>query len=603
MPDDPSRTALPKRQKRMLRHFLRLSLGFWRSEAKLAAWILGLSFIGCLFLKVGVDLAVNWWNKYFFDALQERQTQQLFYSILIVLFLAVLSAGIAGLLQYVRMRFQLRWREWLTKTLIERWMGERRFYQLSILDFVDNPEGRVAEDGRLSIELFVDFTGGVFNAFLAAASFIGVLWFIGGSMNIFGLEIPGYLVIAVVLYSGLTSFGMWLIGRPLIDRVEYKAAGEADFRYEMTRTRENAETIALIGGDDDERTNLGRSFDEVASRWMQVAIRQARMMFLNGGNNVLAPVIPLLLGAPKFLSGELSLGELMQAAAAFTQVQTSLNWLADNSLRLADWFASARRVAQLDMAFARLDRVTDSASENTIDMGESEDGALHLVNLCIKQHDGTLMLADADVIIPRGEKVMVKGDSGTGKSTLIRAMAGLWPWGSGSILRPRDARMAFMPQRPYLPLGTLRDAIDYPREEEPATTERLEELLRACGLEHLIPRLDEEDNWSSILSGGEQQRIAFARVLLKTPDLIIMDEPTSALDELSQTRMMDLLRNDAPQSTVVHVAHRPGLERFHDREIYLKREGNAPAHVETRPRTGLWGFGKRLMGRAAGKRL
>ena len=600
MPDDPSPQAqVPDLQKRMLRHFMRLSLGFWRSEAKLAAWVLSLAFIGCLFLKVGVDLAVNWWNKYFFDALQNKETQQLFYSILIVLVLAALSAGIAGLLQYVRMRFQLRWREWLSKTLIQRWMGERRFYQLSILDFVDNPEGRVAEDGRLSIELFVDFTGGVFNAFLSAASFIGVLWFIGGSLNVFGVEVPGYLVVAVVLYSSLTSFGMWLIGRPLIERVEYKAAGEADFRYEMTRTRENAETIALIGGDEDERANLGRSFDEVAARWIQVAVRQARMMFLNGGNNVLAPVIPLLLGAPKFLSGDLTLGELMQAAAAFTQVQTSLNWLADNSLRLADWFASARRVAQLDAAFNRLDHVTDSKSKNTIDMGDSDDGALHLVNLCIKQHDGTLMLADADVVINRGEKVLVKGDSGTGKSTLIRAMAGLWPWGSGSILRPRDARIAFMPQRPYLPLGSLRDVIDYPREEEPAKTERIEELLRACGLEHLVPRLDEEDHWSSILSGGEQQRIAFARVLLKTPDLIIMGEPTSALDELSQTRMMDLIRDDAPESTVVHVAHRPGLERFHDREIHLKREGNEPAHVETRAR-GLWDLGKRLMGKTAG---
>ena len=462
---------------------------------------------------------------------------------------------------------------------------------------MDNPEGRVAEDGRLSIELFVDFTGGIVNAFLSATSFIGVLWFIGGSLNVFGVEVPGYLVIAVVLYSGLTSFGMWLIGRPLVDRVEYKAAGEGDFRYEMTRTRENAETIALIGGDEDERANLGRSFDEVASRWMQVATRQARMMFLNGGNNVLAPVIPLLLGAPKFLSGELTLGELIQAAAAFTQVQTSLNWLADNSLRLADWFASARRVAQLVAAFQRLDKVSDRDSTNTINMGESDDGALHLVDLCIKQHDGTLMLADADVTIARGEKVLVKGDSGTGKSTLIRAVAGLWPWGSGSILSPRNARMAFMPQRPYLPLGTLRDVIDYPRDEEPASTERIEELLRACGLEHLVARLDEEDHWSSILSGGEQQRIAFARILLKTPDLIIMDEPTSALDELSQTRMMDLLRQDAPDSTVVHVAHRPGLERFHDREIYLKREGNEPAHVETRVRGGLLDLGKRLLGK------
>ena len=596
----PQAKTPPFLQTRLLRYFAKLSLGFWSGQTRFIAYVLGLGFIGCLFLKVGADLAVNWWNKYFFDALQSHDANRLFYSIIIVLALAGLCAGIAGLLQYVRMRFQLRWREWLSKTLIKRWMGERRFYQLSILDFVDNPEGRIAEDGRLSIELFVDFTGGVVNAFLAATSFIGVLWFIGGSLTIFGVEIPGYLVVAAVLYSSLTSLAMWLIGRPLVDRVEYKAAGEADFRYEMTRTRENAETIALIGGDDDERANLGASFDELARRWMEVIKRQTRMMFLNGGNNVLAPVIPLLLGAPKYLAGEMTLGDLMQAAAAFTQVQTSLNWLADNSLRLADWFASARRVAALDVAFNKLDGVSDSHGDNTINMGESDDGALHLCNLCITQHDGTVMLADADVVIPRGEKVLVKGDSGSGKSTLIRAIAGLWPWGTGSILRPQKVRTAFMPQRPYLPLGTLRDVIDYPRDEdEPAPTQRIEELLRACGLEHMVKRLDEEDNWTGILSGGEQQRIAFARVLLKRPDLVIMDEPTSALDELSQTRMMDLLSNDLPQSTVVHVAHRPGLERFHDREIYLKREGDEPAHVEETSTASFWGLGRRIFRKPA----
>ena len=589
-------------QQRLLRRFALLAFGFWRGRTRIKAWGFTVGLFLALLLNLAVAVAVNGWNKLFFDALQYKNEQRIVFSIFLVLVLAVLSALTVALLQQVRMRLQLRWREWLTKTLVRRWMERRRFYQLSILDLVDNPEARMAEDGRLAIELFVDFTAGVTNAVLTAASFVGVLWFIGGSLTMWGVEIPGYLVIAAILYSGVTSFGMLLIGRPLVARVEEKAAAEADFRYALTRTRENAETIALIGGDDDERAKLDGSFDALAGRWVKVIGRQTRMIFLAGSNNVLAPVIPLLLGAPKYLAGEISLGDLMQAAAAFTQVQNALNWLSDNSLRLADWFASARRVAALDSAFTQLDSLAEGPEGHAIDLAFSDDGALHLRGLSIAQHDGKVMLADAEVRIKPGEKVLVKGDSGTGKSTLIRAMAGLWPWGSGQILRPRDARIAFMPQRPYIPLGTLRHALDYPHDATPIEPGRTEAMLRACGLDHFIARLDEEENWSGILSGGEQQRLAFARVLLKRPDIIIMDEPTSALDELSQTRMMELLREEVPDAMVLHVAHRPGLDRFHDREIHLKREPGHPATVEETP-SDIWLAGRRWLSKVgAGER-
>ena len=583
-----------KIQSRLLRRFALLSLGFWRGRTALKAWLFTIALLLALLMNLGAALAVNAWNKFFFDALQYKDEHRILLSVELMLGLTLVSAVTAAVLQQTRMRLQLRWREWMSKTLVRRWMERRRFYQLSILDLVDNPEARMAEDGRLSIELFVDFTAGVTNAALTAASFVGVLWFIGGSLTLFGVEIPGYLIIAAILYSGLTSFGMWLIGRPLVERVEKKAAAEADFRYELTRTRENAETIALIGGDEDERAKLEGSFDALALRWLKVIASQTRMMFLSGGNNVLAPVIPLLLGAPKYLAGEMSLGDLMQAAAAFSQVQYALNWLSDNSLRLADWFASARRVSALDSAFTELDKLAEGPEGHVIDLNYSDDGALHLRGLTIAQHDGKVMLGDADVRIQRGEKVLVEGDSGTGKSTLIRAIAGLWPWGSGSILRPRNARIAFMPQRPYIPLGPLSRALDYPHDDTPLDPERAKAMLQACGLDHFIVRLDEAENWSGIMSGGEQQRLAFARVLLKRPDIIIMDEPTSALDELSQTRMMELLRSELPDAMVVHVAHRPGLDRFHDREIHLKREMGQPATVEETP-ADIWKAGRRWL--------
>ena len=559
----------------LLRHFTKLSFGFWTGPTRSKATLFALVLLACLLLNLAPAIAVNRWNKFFFDALQNKDPRLILISIGLMLTLVIASALTSVALLQARMRFQLGWREWLTQTLVRRWMERRRFYQLSVLRLVDNPEARIAEDGRIAIELFVDFATGVTNALLMAASFVGVLWFIGGSVTFWGMTIPGYLVIAVAIYSAATSYGMLLLGRPLVARVEAKLVAEADFRFELSHTRENAETIALIGGDDAEREKHYDRFRQVALRWIAVIGRQSRMLFLSSGNNVLAPVIPLLLGSPKYLAGEMSLGDLMQAAAAFVQVQLALNWLADNSLRLADWFASARRVAALDLFFNNLDELATGSADKMIDLGFGDDDALHLCGLSIAQHDGTLVLADADAVIGRGEKVLVKGETGTGKSTLIRAMAGLWPWGSGRILRPKDARIAFMPQQPYLPRGTLRHVLDYPRDGTPPDSRRTEEILAACGLTHLVPRLDEEQSWSDVLSGGEQQRLGFARVLLKRPDIIIMDEPTSALDELGQTRMMELLCEEAAGSTIIHTALRPGLDRFYDREIQLKVKSTA----------------------------
>ena len=580
----------------LLARFIRLASGFWSGATRRSATLLSVAFLACLLANTGIAVAVNRWNKYFFDALQNRDMDALMGSVWLVIGLAAATALIAALLVQARLRLGLRWRKWLSQNLVGRWLENRRFYQLSVLRSIDNPEARIAEDGRLSIELLVDIAGGVINTFLLSASFVVVLWQVGGSLTIGGFTIPGYLVIAVVLYTSLTTFGMYKLGRPLVASVESKAAGEGDFRYGLTRTRENAETIALIGGEKDERKALDDSFTEVVSRWLAVTRHQARMMFLANGNNVLAPVVPLLLGAPKFLSGEMSLGDLMQAAAAFGQVQTALNWLADNALSLANWSASARRVAALDAAFEDLDQLTSEKDGKVILIEESEDGSIQLIAVSISQHNGKVMLDESDARIEKGDKVIVKGDSGSGKSTLIRAVAGLWPWGTGQIRRPTKARFAFMPQRPYLPLGNLRAALAYPDEGAPLDEPAILDVLEKCGLEHLSPRLDEEENWSNILSGGEQQRLAFARVVLQKPDIVIMDESTSALDELSQKRMMELMNERLPEAMVIHVAHRPGLEKYHTREIVLKREDGGPASFkEMKPRAG--GKGRELLDR------
>jgi putative ATP-binding cassette transporter len=566
------------------RAYFRIARGFWGGPTRRRAWFLITGVLVFALANLAAALGVNRWNRFFFDAIENKQVGLVYLGVGIIVLLAVASAAASVGLVHMRMRFALRWRQWITGHLIERWLADRRFYQLNIVGGdASNPEYRIADDVRLATEPLVDFLIGLTNAILAAVAFLGVLWAVGGSIRIGagGSEhvIPGYMVWAAIVYSTITSLGMYFLGRPLIAAVESKNTGEAQLRYELTRVRDSAENIALIGGDEDERLRLKETFGDLATRWIRVIVRQARMTWIFNGSTVLSPAVPLLLGAPKYLAGELSLGELMQVATAFAQVQIALNWLADNAIRLAEWFASAQRVVELRRMLENLEAtIGRHGSDTTVVLGPSPDDAIHFRDVSITQLDGKLMIEGADVVIPRGEKVLVKGQSGTGKSTLIRAMAGLWPWGSGQILRPEDATIAFMPQRPYLPLGTLRHALMYPVVDAEHPDEHLADALKRCGLSHLVPRLDDEDQWEGILSGGEKQRLAFARLLVNPPDIIIMDESTAALDEESQARMLEFLRTDLAHATVLCVAHRPNLEEYFDREIQLVRlEGGGPA--------------------------
>lgn len=582
----PTNKPLPGRSRR----FLRLALGYWAGATRAQAWLITFAISFFLCANLAAAIAVNRWNKFFFDALEQKDAQAIVFGLGLVLVLAVLSAAASVGLMHARTRLQLRWRQWLTGALIGRWLANRHFYQLTIIHSdAENPEARIAEDGRIAIELLVDFALGVLNALLAAFSFIAILWVVGGSLVVGGWHVPGYMVFACIVYSFITTFIMFLLGRPLVRRVEERAAGEAQLRYELTRVKDNAENIALMAGDEDEHARLTETFTDLIQRCLRAIAWQGRMMWLSGGNYVLAPVVPLMLGAPKYLAGDMTLGSLMQAAAAFMQVQVALNWLADNAMRLADWFASSHRVTQLADAIDRLEASLGPVDNSeTIHLGDSPDSRIHLRHLNIALHDGRVMIDGAEAHVSPGEKVLVRGDSGTGKSTLIRAMAGLWPWGSGEILRPAGASISFLPQRPYFPLGTLRAALLYPHQDLDVDEAKVRQALVRCGLEHLISRLDETEQWGTHLSGGEQQRLAFARVLINPPDILIMDEPTSSLDELSQFKLMEYMRDLLAKTTVIHAGHRPGLDRFHDREIQLVREHRGgPATTHERRYTAL----------------
>ncbi len=579
-------------QEQILRRYWDFVKGFWTGRTRRRAWLLIGAVAAAVLFNLGVQIGINRWNAYFFNALEQKDTGAAFNAVFIFLGLTFAAALAAVCMVLARMRLQVRWREWLTAQLSQQWLAEQRFYRLNIAaPEIDAPEYRMAEDSRIATEPIVDFIIGLSNAGLMAAAFIGVLWSVGGSISVGGFTIPGYMVLGSVAYALIASFSMARVGRPLIDKVETKNASEAHLRFELSRIRENAESIALIGGEDDERASIRRTLRRLVTHWMEVIRQQARMTWLINANGTLAPVVPLLLGAPKYLSGELTLGALMQCAAAFVQVQYALNWLVENYIRIAEWMASVARIVGLWGAFDDLDASLGETKDERIMIDKSPDEAIHLSGLSVAQHNGRVVIADADATIEPGEKVILTGESGTGKSTLIRAIAGLWPWGQGRVLLPEGRTLAFLPQRPYIPLGSLKDAILYPDQSRKTSDADIRKALKRVGLGHLADRVGEDERWDKVLSGGEQQRLAFARLIVGRPDIVIMDEATSALDEASQENLMELLIGELPDSTLISIAHRPSLERYHERKLMLTRE---PSEVRRPSRTGK-GKGAKLL--------
>lgn len=570
-------------QRSRLRQFFRVALRFWTGEHRLRAWAL----TGLVLLFVAAQLSaavgVNFWNRAFFDALEKRDIARIWTAIAWLPPVVAAAALSLSCLVISRMLMQMRWREWLTHRLAGWWIADQRYYRLQfVVPDQSAPEYRIAEDVRLSIEPLVEFAIGLLSAFVTAVTFAAILWQVAGParFTLAGRDfvIPSYMALAAVAYAVVASLAAYVAGRPLVPRIAAKNEAEAQFRAEMTRLRENAESIALIKGDADERESVDANYGRVVAAWLAVIRQQGVIAIVLNTNGALFPIVPLLLIAPKYLSGEVTLGAVMQVVAAFSAVQAALIWFVDNSVRLAEWFASVTRVDELAEALEALDIGTIMGGETQIERGESEDGAIHIDNLSIAHSNGRIVIADASVVIGLGEKVLLTGESGSGKSTLIRALAGLWPWGSGSIALPRGKRVAFVPQKPYLPIGTLRNALLYPEAESRVEDTVVTDALKRCGLSYLRRRLDEEERWDQTLSGGERQRVAFARLLIQKPDIVIMDEATSALDEDSQDALLGLIGTELAHATIVSVGHRPALEDFHDRKITLEKR-QAGAHL------------------------
>src|SRR5262247_1396727 len=590
------------RRRLLLRFFWRSALGFWGRCGDRLAWLLTGSLLLTILMYLAAAYGMNVWNRYVFDALERRDAVTVLYLALIYGPLLAASVAVMVFQVYVRMTTQRRWRAWLNHHLLDRWLTNGRYYQLNLVGGDHkNPEYRIADDVRVAVDAPVEFATGLTTAILSAATFIAVLWTIGGSLSFtlggVAITIPGFLVVAAVIYAVLASGSMVFIGRRFVTVSESKNQAEAEYRYVLTRLAENGESIAVLGGEEEERNTVDQSLRAVLRRWRDICFQTMRTTIVSQTSGYVAPVLPILLCAPKFLEGSMTLGEVMQAASAFTIVQSAFGWLVDNYPRLADWNACARRIASLMMSLDGLERAEKGDGFGRIKRGETQGEAmLELNDLSVTLDDGTAVVGETEVVVEPGERLLVAGESGSGKSTLVRAIAGLWPWGSGSVNFHPDRRLFMLPQRPYVPSGTLRRAAAYPGAANDWSTEQISEVLHKVGLDHLKEKIGEEGPWDQTLSGGEKQRLAFARLLLHNPDIVVLDEATSALDEKSQDKMMDLVTRELPKATIVSVAHRVELEAFHSRKIVLeRRRGGAKlvSDVDLIPRKGK----PRLLGR------
>jgi putative ATP-binding cassette transporter len=565
------------RRQYLLRRFWQTATRFWTDRGSHKAWMLSAAVLVIILLNLAASYAMNLWNRSIFDALEKKDGNTVLTLSMIYFVILAVSVLFSVAQVYGRMTLQRRWRRWLTDVLVDRWLKSGRYFQLNLVSGDHkNPEYRIADDVRIATDSPIDFVSGVTSAFLSAATFIVVLWTIGGalSLSIGGMQIaiPGFLVIAAVLYATIASGAMMLIGRKFVAVSEGKNQTEAELRYVLTRLRENGESIALIQGEEEERAGVDRALGKVLLSWRSICWQYMKTTMVSSTSSFIAPVLPIILCAPKFLEGSMTLGQVMQAASAFTIVQGAFNWLVDNYPRLADWTASARRAASLMVSLDGLERAESGDGVGRITRtNDGEGAALRLRDLSVTLDDGTAVLDETDIKIMPGERVLVAGESGTGKSTLVRAIAGLWPWGEGTIEVKKGAKLMLLPQRPYIPIGTLRRAATYPDAAESRTVEEVAEAFKRVGLLHLIDRIEDEAPWDQTLSGGEKQRLAFARIFLHNPDIIVLDEATAALDPESQDKLMALLSKQPEEIALVSVGHRPELEAFHSRKIILER--------------------------------
>lgn len=562
------------KDKKLYQMAWRLMSSYWHSQEKWKARGLLAGVIALTLGQVYMLVLLNGWNNDFYNALQQRAFESFWPLIGQFAGFAFLHIIFAVYAVYVRQILEIKWRKWMTDKYLDRWLGHQTYYRLQVAgqDDMDNPDQRIADDVNSFVNLTLGLFVGVLKQATSLVAFVVILWNLSGSLDIpLGdtvLSVPGYMVFVTLIYSVV---GTWLahkVGRKLI-RLNYdQQRFEADFRFSMVRVRENSESVAFYGGEKPELQNFRERFALVIGNFWGLMKRTKLLNFYVNGYAQIAIIVPVLMCAPQYFNGTMQLGGFMQTISAFGRVQDALSYFVESYDSIAQYVAVIRRLGGFAGHMEEAEALAPS-----FDFTKNTSNALQLWQMDIALPDGRKLAEKLSIAVPAGKRLLISGGSGAGKSTLLRAIAGIWPYGTGEISLPTGWRTMFLPQRPYLPLGSLRRAIYYPQPVLENTDDNLTGLLERFGLQNLAGQLDAVDDWSRILSLGEQQRLAFIRILLLRPDIVFLDESTSALDEPREAQAYEILHQLLPQMAVVSVGHRSSLLNCHDKQLVLAGDG------------------------------
>lgn len=548
---------------------------YWQSDQRFFAYVFFFIVVFMTVSLVGLDVVFNYWYNYFYDALQAYDKHGVVRLLVVFFAIAAFYIVLAVYRYYISQIFGLRWRRWLTDKFVGRWLQRRSYYLLENFDEkTDNPDQRIQEDIASLINFSINLSMGLIGAITTFFAFIYILWQLSGEINLslgsWGtLHIPGYLVWVGVLYAIVGTYFTVKIGRPLVSLNFEQQRREATFRFAAMDLRSHAEPVALYRGEEHQRGVLNRLFGGVLDNWLMIIKRQKSLLWFTAGYNQVSVVLPLMVALPNYFDKVFLLGGLIQSLKAFGSVQESLSFMVNSYPNIAEWQAVAQRLT----TFANhMNAAEEKAGEqNELKIEKQTQNTISIKNVLIKTPRNEVLLEHIDAEFSHGNHYLIQGRSGIGKSTFVRTIAGIWPYAAGEIIYPEKQQIMYLPQRPYMPIGTLAEAILFPDKVGPEHSARLEQILEECRLGIFTKRLHDIAPWSEQLSPGEQQRIAFARIFLHKPDWVFMDESTSMLDLATEDYLYQLVRTQLPNTSIVSVGHRSSLAEYHNHVIDMEK--------------------------------
>jgi putative ATP-binding cassette transporter len=554
---------------------LRLAGPYWHCARRRK--VRGATLLLLLLTMAQVGLAVwgNYWNRALYDALEQHSVRGVVIQIGVFAVIVLSSLCVTAAHLMVKRWLQIDWRAWLTEQLVGSWMGEGHHYRLLYTPGEhDNPDQRISEDIRIATESAIGLAHSLTFSLLILGLFINILWTVSGSVDVpgFNIHVPGYMVPLAFLYAILGSAVGWVVGLPLVKTTNALQTAEATFRFGLSRAREHTEAIALMRGEPRERAGSETRFRQVIRDWNRQSLAYMGLVSFGTVYGSLLPVLPILIAAPQYIAGAMTLGALMQSAQAFQQLTSSLSWPVDSIGEIARCRASAERVLSLYEDLQQLDDKTLAAQHPQIELTRSDAARLVVEDLCIAEPSGRILTEHLSLDIQSGERVLIAGDPAL-TGSLFKVLGGLWPWGSGRVRLPGDGEMLFLAQRPFLPEGLLRDAICYPLAPDAFPEAEILRVLEAVGLGRLVQRLDERDNWEQALPPRAQQQLGFARVLLQQPAWVFLEGATDAFDPEGELAILEMLIRELPDTALLTISFHPDLARLHQRTLTLNRSG------------------------------